>query len=522
MVLVGRVQRRARGGPDPTDGHAPHQQGAGLAAPVGQVAQGVVHGRAEQSPGAGRGPRRTRPSRPRPTAAGSRASTASSPALSTTGRSAARVPGSGGRPIGHGHGTVILAECSSRNECFDPRLWSVVGRAVGRVRGHGPAAAPRLVRQRQRLRRPSRRAGRAGGGQPGPRPGLRCRRLDGPGARRRPRSLFGVPAEVAFTWGGTGANVVGLQCLLAPWQAVICPDTAHIHVDECGAPERFTGAKLIDVPTPDGKLRPEQVLEQVHLLGDMHHVQPRVVSITQSTEQGSLYQPDEVAALAEVAHRHGMVLHMDGARLANAAAALGGDVRVLHRRRRRRRAHLRRHQERHGLRRGGGLPGARAGGRRGLRAQAGRPAPVQDALRGRPVRGPAGRRPVAAQRRPRQRHGPAAGRAGGGHRRRDGHPAPRGQRRVRHRAPRRAGPAAGLVALLRVGRGHHRGAVDDQLRHHRSTTSSGSRPGWRHSSSSTPASDQASSMRSSDSVALVRSRSATPATSTSTSASAPT
>ena len=109
-----------------------------------------------------------------------------------------------------------------------------------------------------------------------------------------------MPAEVAFTWGGTGANVVGLQCLLAPWQAVICPDTAHIHVDECGAPERFTGAKLIDVPTPDGKLRPDQIVEQLHLLGDMHHVQPRVVAITQSTEQGSLYQPDEVAALAEI------------------------------------------------------------------------------------------------------------------------------------------------------------------------------------------------------------------------------
>ncbi len=141
------------------------------------------------------------------------------------------------------------------------------------------------------------------------------------------RSVFGVPAEVAFTWGGTGANVVGLQCLLQSWQAVICPDTAHIQVDECGAPERFTGAKLIDVPTVDGKLRPDQVLDQLHLLGDMHHVQPRVVAITQSTEQGSLYQPDEVVALAEVAHRHGMVLHMDGARLANAAAALGGDVR---------------------------------------------------------------------------------------------------------------------------------------------------------------------------------------------------
>jgi threonine aldolase len=141
------------------------------------------------------------------------------------------------------------------------------------------------------------------------------------------RGVFGRRVEVAFTWGGTGANVVGLQCLLAPYQAVICPSTAHIAVDECGAPERFTGCKLIDVPTDDGKLTPADVLAQLHGQGDQHHVQPRVVSITQSTEMGTLYTPDEVAALAATAHAHGLLLHMDGARLANAAAALGGDVR---------------------------------------------------------------------------------------------------------------------------------------------------------------------------------------------------
>ena len=141
------------------------------------------------------------------------------------------------------------------------------------------------------------------------------------------RELFGTPAEVVFTWGGTGANVVGLQCLLAPYEAVICPATAHINVDECGAPERFTGSKLLAVPTPDGKLRPDQVEAQMHALGDMHHVQPKVVSITQSTEMGTLYSIDEVAALAETAHRHGLRLHLDGARIANAAAALGGDIR---------------------------------------------------------------------------------------------------------------------------------------------------------------------------------------------------
>ncbi len=133
--------------------------------------------------------------------------------------------------------------------------------------------------------------------------------------------------EVLFVWGGTGGNVVGLQSLLGPQDAVVCPQTAHINVDECGAPERFTGSKLVDLPTPDGRLRPEQVAEQLHAVGDQHHVQPRVVSVTQSTELGTVYSPDQVAALAEVAHAHGMFLHVDGARIANAAAALGGDVR---------------------------------------------------------------------------------------------------------------------------------------------------------------------------------------------------
>ncbi len=140
------------------------------------------------------------------------------------------------------------------------------------------------------------------------------------------RELLG-DVEVLFVWGGTGGNVVGLQSLLRPQHAVVCPATAHIAVDECGAPERFTGAKLVDLPTPDGKLVPGQVLDQLGGIGDQHHVQVRVVSITQPTELGTLYSPDEVAALADVAHSHGLLLHMDGARVANATAALGGDVR---------------------------------------------------------------------------------------------------------------------------------------------------------------------------------------------------
>lgn len=141
--------------------------------------------------------------------------------------------------------------------------------------------------------------------------------------------LFDTDVEVALCWGGTGANVVALQTLLRPWQGVICADGAHIAVDECGAVERFAGAKLLDLPTPDGKLVPSQIAEQMHVLGDEHHVQPAVVSITQSTESGTLYDTAEVAALADAAHDAGLLLHVDGARIANATAALGGTVEAL-------------------------------------------------------------------------------------------------------------------------------------------------------------------------------------------------
>lgn len=142
------------------------------------------------------------------------------------------------------------------------------------------------------------------------------------------RARFDHPVDVAFCWGGTGANVVALQAMLRPHEAVICPSGAHINVDECGAPERFTGSKLIDLECAGGKLQPGQIAEQLHGLGDEHHVQPKVVSITQSTEVGTLYQPDEVAAICEEAHAHGLLVHVDGARLANATAALGGDLRA--------------------------------------------------------------------------------------------------------------------------------------------------------------------------------------------------
>jgi threonine aldolase len=137
------------------------------------------------------------------------------------------------------------------------------------------------------------------------------------------RDLFGAPVESVLVWGGTGANVVGLATMLHASEAVICSDVAHINVDEGGAPEKFAGAKLVDLATTHAKLTPEQIEPMLHVLGDQHHVQPKVISLTQSTELGTLYSPAEVAALADLAHRHGMYIHMDGARLANATVAVG-------------------------------------------------------------------------------------------------------------------------------------------------------------------------------------------------------
>ncbi len=137
------------------------------------------------------------------------------------------------------------------------------------------------------------------------------------------RRHFGAEAEVYFTFNGTGANVVGLQSLLRPYESVVCASGSHISVDECGAPERFLGSKLLTVDTPDGKLTPELAETVAGGTGDEHHVQPRAVSITQSTEVGTCYTVEEIAALARWAHDRGMLLHLDGARLANAAASLG-------------------------------------------------------------------------------------------------------------------------------------------------------------------------------------------------------
>nr|WP_197273504.1 low specificity L-threonine aldolase [Arthrobacter sp. ZBG10] len=133
---------------------------------------------------------------------------------------------------------------------------------------------------------------------------------------------FGAGIESFPVFNGTGANVLALQSLLPRWGAVVCASTAHINMDENGAPERIGGIKLLHVPTPDGKLTPELIDREAWGWGDEHRAQPLAVSITQTTELGTCYTPEEVAAIAEHAHAKGMKLHMDGARLANAAAHL--------------------------------------------------------------------------------------------------------------------------------------------------------------------------------------------------------
>ncbi|MFN2513607.1 MAG: low specificity L-threonine aldolase [Pyrinomonadaceae bacterium] len=136
------------------------------------------------------------------------------------------------------------------------------------------------------------------------------------------REHFGKEVEVYFVFGGTGANVLGLKAVTQPHHAIICADTAHINVDECGAPEKFTGCKLLSLPNKDGKITVDQMAPFLHAVGFEHHVQPRVISISQSTEMGTVYQPNELKKLAGFAHKNEMLLHMDGARIANAAASL--------------------------------------------------------------------------------------------------------------------------------------------------------------------------------------------------------
>ncbi|MCF8380874.1 MAG: low specificity L-threonine aldolase [Bacteroidales bacterium] len=139
----------------------------------------------------------------------------------------------------------------------------------------------------------------------------------------RLKKEFGEESEIFFVFIGTAANVLGLDAITQPYNSIICPETAHINQDECGAPDRYTGCKLLPVETPDGKLSIGLMQKYMHGFGDQHHSQPKVISITQATEMGTVYSVEEIKEICDFAHKHNMLVHMDGARIANAAVSLG-------------------------------------------------------------------------------------------------------------------------------------------------------------------------------------------------------
>ncbi len=148
-------------------------------------------------------------------------------------------------------------------------------------------------------------------------------------ADSRFKEVFGDDCEVYYVFNGTGSNIVALQLLTRPYNSIICTETAHIYVDECGAPVKSTGCQLVPVKTTDGKLTPELIKHKLHGFDDQHHSQPGVIYISQCTELGTVYAVEEIKAIADLAHEYGMYLHMDGARLANAAAFLNKGLREI-------------------------------------------------------------------------------------------------------------------------------------------------------------------------------------------------
>ncbi|MBR8534530.1 low specificity L-threonine aldolase [Carboxylicivirga sediminis] len=137
------------------------------------------------------------------------------------------------------------------------------------------------------------------------------------------KQVFGQETETFFVYNGTGANVIAIQALAQSYNAVVCARTAHINVDECGAPEKLSGCKLLPIDTVNGKITVAQIKQYMHGFGFEHHSEPKVVSITQATELGTVYSINEIREIADYVHSMGLYLHMDGARIANAAAALG-------------------------------------------------------------------------------------------------------------------------------------------------------------------------------------------------------
>ncbi len=142
------------------------------------------------------------------------------------------------------------------------------------------------------------------------------------------RDQFGGETAVFPVWNGTGANVVSLRALTRPYHAVLCTTHSHIQVDECGAPEMSTGCKLVDLPSPDARITPDQLRAAVRGLGNEHAVQPHVLSLTQTTEYGTCYSVAQITELCSIAHELGLRVHLDGARTANAAASLGVPMRA--------------------------------------------------------------------------------------------------------------------------------------------------------------------------------------------------
>lgn len=146
-------------------------------------------------------------------------------------------------------------------------------------------------------------------------------------ARNMFKSIFGN-VEVLFTFNGTGANIVSLKTCVLPFQAIICASTAHINADECGAPTQHIGSSLLTIDTPDGKLTPQLIEPFLVRKGNVHNTQPTVISISQSTEMGTIYSLDELRTLCNFAHNNQMLVQMDGARISNAVAALGVDLKT--------------------------------------------------------------------------------------------------------------------------------------------------------------------------------------------------
>ncbi len=140
---------------------------------------------------------------------------------------------------------------------------------------------------------------------------------------------FGQDVDVYFMFNGTAANVLGLKAITNSYNSIICAEIAHINTSECNAVEIFTGCKLLTIPSKDGKITVEQAKKHLYLIGEQHHAQPKVISITQATEMGRIYKTEEIKKLADFAHSNGMYLHMDGARLSNAVTALGTSLRTI-------------------------------------------------------------------------------------------------------------------------------------------------------------------------------------------------